>query len=84
MLNYIIVYYVILYYIKLFKRLDLNSCVELPIQFSTFNNFRIFFCGDQSCTDSTTVNTVNLKNNTTDDLIFVQKIYNIDIILIIL
>ena len=31
MLNYIIEYYVILYYIILFKRLDLNSCVELPI-----------------------------------------------------
>ena len=43
MLNYIIEYYVILYYIILFKRLDLNSCVELPIQSSTFSKFRRFF-----------------------------------------
>ena len=43
LLYYIISYSILFYYIISLRPLDLNSCVELPIQSSASNNFRRFF-----------------------------------------
>ena len=68
-------------------RLDLNSCVELPIQSSALNKVRRFFVGVshtltplQSTLENSALKGLILKTVIHNALVFLRTIYNIDII----